>query len=120
MSRLIVVVGALIALNAAGAGAAVHRFDLKAGPIRRTLIEWSRQSGEQVLFDYTAVRGMTKPVHGEYEDATALMLMLGDLPYTGDPVNTVTWAVGRIPTCRPWDVDPPAPPCRQPSMLVKL
>jgi len=85
----VLLAGARPALAAPGV-----EFHVPAGDASRTLNEFSRQAGLQLLFDYTVVRGRpTQAVEGWYEPRDALRRLLGDTGLTFTLVNEHTLAV---------------------------
>ena len=90
---------------AAGAPGPQRHFELEAGDASVRLNEFSQQSDLQVLFDYSAVKGLrTQAVSGDFDTATALQLMLKDTGLVFYFVND-----------RTLDVTP-----RKPSLIARL
>src|ERR1700761_7295603 len=76
LTRLIALLLLFVCLPAAAAPKP-QMFHIEAGDAARTLNEFSRQSGLQLLFEYNIVRGRnTHAVSGEFPPAVALQKML--------------------------------------------
>lgn len=85
---------ALLAELRPALAAPLIQFHVPAGDASRTLNEFGRQAGVQMLFDYTLVRGrLTQAVEGWYEPGDALRRLLGHTGLTFTLVNGHTLAV---------------------------
>lgn len=73
---------------------AAASFHIDAGDLTLTLNEWSRQSDQQILFDFNVIHGRTSlPVECECTNVEALTLLLMGTGCVFDPVNDRTMAV---------------------------
>ena len=91
---------------------------IPAGPAPETMIEFSRQTHTQILFDYTTLSGeLTAALPpGQYYPSRALDLMLRSTNLRYDWINSTTLTIipGPISICKPWlGADAPLPPCTQ-------
>lgn len=103
-----------LAIGAPEAAEGERLYSIAPGLAQLTVIEWSNQSGLQVLFDFTALAGVrTRGVVGTFTPLDALGAMLRDTNITYSLVNSGHVAV--VPGsqwCRPWlGADAPLPPC---------
>ncbi len=115
----------LLALSI-GSAAEHHRgaklFNIPPGPAGLRLVEWSRQAGLQVAFDFTTVQHYrTRGIAAAFTPLDALGAMLRDTPLTYDVVNrrTINVSVG-TQVCEPWLADAATlPPCVQTGLLQR-
>ncbi len=110
---------ALLALSI-GSAAEHHQgaklFSIPPGFAVKTLDEWSKQAGLQVLYDFKLVEHMrTRGIANAFTPLDALGAMLRDSPLTYTIVNrkTIALIIG-TQYCEPWLADyAPLPPCVQ-------
>lgn len=95
-------------------------FEVPAGAATEMVVEWSRQSSVQVMFDYAELAHYrTRAVRGLLGPQDALRKMLVDCPFDVESVNLHTLVVVRHQRiCRPWmGADAPTPPCVQEEVI---
>jgi hypothetical protein len=69
-------------------------YHVEEGNATLTIIEWSRQSSIQVMFDYNIVKHYyTRAIYGEYTPIEALTAILQYTDLKIEPINKVTYAV---------------------------
>src|SRR5882724_1013710 len=74
-----------------------HAFNIPAGEAATELRDFAKQSGLQLLFDYTAVKAIkTRAVSGQYEPDAALKEMLRGTGLEFERVNGHTVAIRQV------------------------
>lgn len=72
----------------------LRKFDIQAEDATIALNEWSKQADQQLLFDFSLVRGrQTHPVAGMLQPSEALKSMLKDTGLVASVLNERTWTI---------------------------
>lgn len=86
-------------------------FSIPAEPAGRALLDFSRQSGEQVLFSPEDLKGVTaRPIRGWFEPSDALSALLDGTPFIARPNGRGTFVITAAPAPRAQAAPEPEPP----------
>lgn len=89
--------------------------DIRSGPLDGALQELARQTGAELLFDRTALRGYHAPrLRGRMTIDAALQALLGDTSFAARRAASGAWVVAR----RPAPAAPPPEELAEPEILV--
>lgn len=96
----------------------LRRFNIPAGPAAITLNDWSRQSSQQLLFNYNDVGSIpSNAVQGLFTPREALAKMMEGGPLRFYLINPITWAV--VPVWRePVSIASASAPRKRSSLTV--